>query len=373
MTGACTHGEALGPGGEPNARALPTTQPRQDIGPKSISPSRFCERVGVMSTVTMKPSRQVASAARTTRGLRRKLPCLKLLAVGALIAGLTAGTGLGRAGSEAAVGTIVFQTARDGNLEIYTMRADGTGVVQLTNNRARDVVPAWSPDGRKIAFTSARDGNRELYVMNADGSNQRRLTHDPERDLFPTWSPDGHRIAFVRESKPGTFTGPIHVVNARGTGERTLTKTRDGDCCLAWSPDGKWIAYVSVDLEIYLLRSEGTGKKRLTRNKASDCCPAWSPSGMRIAFASDRGAGGGKSKIYVMSADGRGQRRISSVLSTRPAFSSDGRHLAFEGLPPSAPLSNKSTEIYVMNANGGGLHRLTRNRAEDAFPSWRPS
>jgi Tol biopolymer transport system component len=321
----------------------------------------------LVSVVTMKPSRRVASVART-HCLR-----LKLLTVVLLVAGFAVGAALGQEGSGAAVGTILFQSARDGNLEIYTMRADGTGVVRLTTNRARDVVPAWSPDGRKIAFTSNRDGNRELYVMNADGSEQRRLTHDPARDLFPTWSPDGHRIAFVRESKPGTFAGPIHVVNADGSGERKLTKTRDGDCCLAWSPSGEWIAYVSDDLEIYLLQPGGTGKKRLTSNKAGDCCPAWSPDGKRIAFASNRKGGGGKYRIYVMNAHGTGQRQVSSLLSIRPAFSPDGRRLAFEGLPPSAPLSNKSTEIFVINDTGGGQRRLTRNTAEDAFPSWRPS
>ncbi len=265
---------------------------------------------------------------------------------------------------------IVFQSDRDGNLEIYTMNGDGRGVTRLTRNGARDVVPAWSPNGRKIAFTSSRDGNRELYVMNADGSDQRRLTHDPARDLFLTWSPDGRRIAFVREGKRGTFAGPIYVVSADGSGERKLTKTRGADCCLAWSPDGEWIAYVSDDLEIYLLKSDGTRKKRLTRNKAGDCCPAWSPTGRTIAFASDRD---GNEKIYLMNADGTGQTPISSLLSIRPAFSSDGRRLAFEGLPRSARLSNKSTEIYVIKVDGGGQRRLTRNAAEDAFPSWRPT
>ena len=57
------------------------------------------------------------------------------------------------------------------------MNADGSGQRRLTRNAARDLAPAWLPDGQKIAFVSERDGNSEVYVMNADGSGQRRLTH----------------------------------------------------------------------------------------------------------------------------------------------------------------------------------------------------
>ena len=53
-------------------------------------------------------------------------------------------------------------------------------------------LPAWSPDGTRIAFSSTRDGNSEIYVVNRDGSNVRRLTNHPGIDITPTWSPTGH-------------------------------------------------------------------------------------------------------------------------------------------------------------------------------------
>jgi Tol biopolymer transport system component len=297
---------------------------------------------------------------------------LALFAALLLGAGFAVGTALGQETSPKVVGTIVFQSDRSGDLEIYTMRADGSGVRRLTRKRGHDGGPAWSANGRKIAFTSSRDGNREIYVMNGDGSKQRRLTHNPARDLFPTWSPDGQTIAFVRESKLGTFAGPIYIVSADGGGERKLTETRGADCCLAWSPDGKWIAYVSDDLEITLLRADGSTSKRLTRNSVGDCCPAWSPTGKRIAFASER-TGSARFKLYVMNADGTRQTRISSLLSISPDFSPNGRRLAFTGIPPGAHLSSKRTEIYVTGANGGRPYRLTRNTAQDDFPKWRPT
>jgi Tol biopolymer transport system component len=297
---------------------------------------------------------------------------LALVAALLLAAGFAVGAALGREASSKTVGTIVFQSDRAGDVEIYTMRADGSGAKRLTRSRGLDVVPAWSPNGRKIAFTSERDGNREVYVMNADGSKQRRLTHNPRRDLFPTWSPDGQSVAFVREGKRSTFEGPIYIIRADGGGERELTKAGGADCCLAWSPDGNWIAYVSHRLEISLLRSDGSTSKQLTRNRVGDCCPAWSPAGSKIAFASER-AGDSRFKIYVMNADGTRQKRVSSFLGIRPSFSPNGKRLAFSGLPPGARMTSKSIEIYVTGATGGSTQRLTRTKAEDAFPQWRPT
>ena len=74
---------------------------------------------------------------------------------------------------------IAFTSDRDGNTQIYTMNADGTGVTRLTNNGAFDSSPNWSFDNSKIAFESNRDGNYEVYAMNADGTGQTRLTNNP--------------------------------------------------------------------------------------------------------------------------------------------------------------------------------------------------
>ena len=70
------------------------------------------------------------------------------------------------------------------------MNADGSGLRNLTREWGLDGIPAWSPDGQKIAFTSKRDGNWEIYVMNADGSGQRNLTRNAANDyLWPSVLP----------------------------------------------------------------------------------------------------------------------------------------------------------------------------------------
>jgi Tol biopolymer transport system component len=136
---------------------------------------------------------------------------------------------------------VAFVSERDGNAEIYVMDADGTGAQNLTADSGIDTfegldnnsfINPWSPDGSTLAFTSQRDGNREIYVMNADGTGLVNLTDDPGEDWFDGWSPDGSRILFT--SDRGGTKG-IYVVNADGTG---LVKLTDGT---ANSWDAVWV------------------------------------------------------------------------------------------------------------------------------------
>lgn len=70
---------------------------------------------------------------------------------------------------------IAFMTDRDGNWEIYTVNADGSGLKRLTNRMANDGLPAWSPDGKTIAFVSDLGGVWAVWAMDPDGSNPRTL------------------------------------------------------------------------------------------------------------------------------------------------------------------------------------------------------
>ncbi len=100
-------------------------------------------------------------------------------------------------GSKIAFTSSRDSTKPDNNSAIYVMNADGTGQTRLTTVSGDDWAPvwslawspAWSPDGLKIAFDSARDGNWEIYVMNADGTGQTRLTTNGAEDSDPAWSP----------------------------------------------------------------------------------------------------------------------------------------------------------------------------------------
>ncbi|HZW07610.1 MAG TPA: hypothetical protein VFF65_10845, partial [Phycisphaerales bacterium] len=80
--------------------------------------------------------------------------------------------------------------------DIYFKKIGGRAVTQLTNDPGNDVMPAISPDGKRIAFASDRNGAWQLFVMGAAGGRAVQLSPEGACDLHPTWSPDGKRVAF---------------------------------------------------------------------------------------------------------------------------------------------------------------------------------
>jgi Tol biopolymer transport system component len=256
------------------------------------------------------------------------------------------------------------------NDEIYVINADGTGLRRLTRNAVPDGHPVWSPDGRRIAFLRRRAGPAwNIYVMNADGSGQRKLTQTPRRQGEPAWSPDGEKIAF---SAPAGHLGAadVFVINADGSGVQNVTNTTTTSFDLAWSPDGEKIAYIEIQIPeprsaLYVVNADGTGKQRVTRPLAVDVGipSSWSPDGRTLAFT---GVGG----IYTVHADGSGLRRLTGH-SYGPTWSPDGRKIAF--ISDRDDRAHHASDIFVMNADGSGQRNLTDTpNVSEHTASWAP-
>ena len=363
--------------------------------------------------------------------------------------------------------------------ELYVMHADGTGVRRLTRHEGWDGSPAWTPEGESIAFYSERDGEPRIYRMREDGSGSRPVGAPGAAALSPAFGPDG-RLAFTvrrddrwtivsagpdgsdlrvesdtardywapaydpasghliahgpgpvdeasrfESDEPGAFflhppqlvelpdrslslqavrgylptlhlkAGEVAtseafsrlvVASLDGTQQRVVFDRADtdryrGDVSVwgpSWSSDGQWLAFgvglpfgaPTEDVDIWKSRSDGSEAMNVTADSdANDAFPDFSPDGRRIVFRSTRD---GNAEIYVMDADGTNVHRLTrhDATDTMPAFSSQGDRVAFSSL------RDGDYEIYLLDVdaqgNPGRLERLTRSPGRDMHPRFSP-
>ena len=168
------------------------------------------------------------------------------------------------------------------------------------------------------------------------------------------------KIAFIRRTGPEDRAPKIYVMNEDGTGQTMIAETtRAGN--LAWSPDGTMLAFEDVG-GIYVVSADGTGERRLSAAPGTDQTPAWSPDGTKIAVRSldDRPPGGG---IAVIDVEGGGRRRLTdNIMDGMPTWSPDGSMIAF----------SRDTDIYVMRADGSARRRFTSLEGWEDAPTWSP-
>ncbi len=99
---------------------------------------------------------------------------------------------------------LVYSAGTGGSLSaLWIAPAAGGEPVRLTDGQARDIHPAWSPDGARIAFASNREGGSDIWVVPASGGIPRRVTLDGAEKYGPSWSPDGKLIAFTAADTSG--------------------------------------------------------------------------------------------------------------------------------------------------------------------------
>ena len=312
----------------------------------------------------------------------------------------------------------------------------GASPVPISEGGEAALSPALGPDGR-LAFTAQRDGRWTLVSTRPDGSDP-RVESDAARDYWaPAYDPVSGRLlahgpgpvadASVFESDaPGEFLvhpplpvdlpdRQVSLVGIRGylpavdptsgevatseafarlvasrpdgSGKRVIhdlaggaDRYRGPDSAWgpSWSKDGRWLAFIvgppfasdAVDVDIWKIRSDGTGLVSLTPDSdANDALPDFSPDGRRIVFRSRRG---GNADIYLMNADGGDVRRLThhEATDTMPAFSSGGDRIAFTSL------RDGNFELYTVaiddDGRAGPPQRLTTSPGHDMHPRFSP-
>jgi eukaryotic-like serine/threonine-protein kinase len=151
-----------------------------------------------------------------------------------------------------------------------------------------------------FSWNGTKQNNWDVYVTLVGSSDVRRLTIDPAEDARPAWSPDGRQIAFVRQRGDDST---IHLISPLGGAERRVGDFRGAES-LDWSPDGKWLA---------------AGNSGLLNFGYLSLFP--------------RPGSQGRRGIYLVSVESGAVRPLIVLTSNRvdakPAFSPDGRHLAY--------------------------------------------
>jgi TolB protein len=293
-----------------------------------------------------------------------------LAAVGlsmALVSALLVG---GARSANSAAELIAF-TRDDG---VYVVGIDGTGLHRLWQGKRTPTDVTWSPDGRRLAFGTRRAG---IWVMNADGSHPVPVASVRAGSL--TWSPDGRRIAFT--SKGYGDNPDIWLMNADGSNIRLLKRTPAlSERNVDWKPTGGWVAFDGPGgyvRGVYVMRTNGRNVRDLTLTASQawgiwSVEPDWSPDGRRIVLTSCPSTT--NCEIWVTNASGKQRvqltRTKNRVHDFSPVWSPDGRRIAFLR----GDLANdRSWEIYVMNADGSGVRKLTPDRVAEGSPAWQPA
>ncbi len=217
--------------------------------------------------------------------------------------------------------------------DIYLQRVDGTAVTQLTTDPSNDVMPSFSPDGRRVAFASDRSGSWDIYLTDTAGGQAVKLTDDEAQNIHPSFSPDGRQMVY----------------------------------CSFGSRSGVW--------ELVLIDLDAPTHRRIIGH---GLFPNWSPAGDTIVYQRARQRGSRWFSVWTVEIeDGEAVRPTEIVASSNaavitPQWSPDGRSIVFCTVidPATDSTAAARADIWVCNADGSGRARLTQGSYGNLQPTW---
>ena len=230
------------------------------------------------------------------------------------------------AGWAAAREVISFLPRKDGERFIHFIDIHGKLLPELIVDLGRIATFSWGPDGRWITYNSNKDGDPDIYAGNVKTDVEHRLTFHGSRDIWPSWSPNGKWIAFISERG-----GEMDIYRMDTDGRNVKRLTNQGLCKRpAWSPDSKSIAFVSKS-SLYVMTADGRGVRRLAETSSIDC--SWAPDGKQIAFVPQGDAVGGIA-VFSIDVNGRNMRQLTRLykgltLISDPVWSPSGKWIAY--------------------------------------------
>ena len=281
-------------------------------------------------------------------------------------------------------GRLAFERPVGDQVDLFTIRPDGTHAARVLRSRVIEERPSWSPDGRRLAFARDTPGRRHGDLHRHAG-RRRPAPGDPLGELAgaPTWTPDGRIVAFTLKDFPPPASeddppppSELYAITPDGSGEVRLTNDQTIQTDPDVSPaDGtlaftQWQAVAGepgvFDLGIGAIAAGGAASTLAPYKATRDAFnPIWSPDGRRIVFEiatatpPQRGtAGDRQSDLAVMNADGTGLARLTrtGTLEANPVWSPDGRKVAFASdrhvKGGSRERNGRDFELYMMRADG---------------------
>jgi len=252
-------------------------------------------------------------------------------------------------------------------------------ILVFAAGRRHASLPVATHDGRVIAFQSDRDGPSHLFVMGADGKNQLRITNTLADDMGPDWNNDGSVLVFASWTSENAPM-KIETVRADGTQRRAIY-TAQGKNEVSWprfSPDGKQIAFNAEKengYDIVIVNADGSNPRTFASHLPSAWNPAWSPDGKKLAFTDyspGKASTESRTKLYVANLDGSARRLVATLpgIAQLPRWSQDGKRIAIQTYE-----GTKDINIIVVDMSRGEWKFITHHATPpygDETPSWLP-
>ena len=270
---------------------------------------------------------------------------------------------------EVAALQIVYASRADDEYELFLRNLGEDAPVQLTTGLGA-LYPAVSPDGSEIAFTSSRGAVLTLGKVRLSDGQVTRFTTPLFSASQPAWSPDGQTLVFEGRVAE-TAQADLYSIPAAGGAVTRLTTAPERDVGPAFSADGQFVFFISNragTYEVWRMKPDGTDQVQVTPAQQVLGRPAVAPDGATLVFARARP---GQSDVAELARYDLGTQR-STVMGVEndgePAFSADGRFLAFTTLR----YGNPEVVVMGLEAAGPGAVRVTDSAALDGAAAFVP-